>query len=347
MAQNASYGMGQYRYDENFEYYTLLETITDNDNKIIYIDYSPKNDDVIYRDVAIKLPCDSEEKSLIKYGEVYYIKLKLPKNSIYNTNFNLKLCTANNDGKINTNKFQQIQYLALSSTNSNDNYSTVVLFEYENAVIANIPRNYVEGQATANQLYIKDNEYGYCILSESNTNKGWNTTYFSFITENYTEYNLLQDWKANNSSESSDDNNFDNFDFIFSPKYNLSEDYKYLWIENIHTNDEYVKTSIANQIYTGNMIVKDDIECSIYKVANLLAKDQYGIAPIKSGTTNLNAITAIGPAGLILAINGEDIRIGTSGQYQLEDFDINFLGAILGEDFEDKFTIDYTYTIES
>jgi hypothetical protein len=45
-----------------------------------------------------------------------------------------------------------------------------------------------------------------------------------------------------------------------------------------------------------------------------------------------------------MSINGEEIRVGSSGYYELNDFDITNLGIIcLSEN--DKFTIDYQYEI--
>lgn len=367
MTQTTSYGMGQYRYDKNFDYYTLLGTTTDSVSDPFlskdYIDYSPQIGKT-YRDIAIELPDN------VQYGKTYYMSIDFP--SLQNeTLVNLKLCAANDDGTINTNKFQQIEHLIIPTNNgNNDFYSQVILFEYVQDQIpvtdVDIPKEYEIGNSVeAGHLYKRTNESGAVFIeykfsiksvsSEAHRSDIWdNDQYFIAIT-NYTEYSLLQEWKGNAANNSNNANNTLNnnsmlfsFDFIFSPRYNLSEEYKYLWIEIVHNDDQYLQYIIENITYTGKAFPLDSINMSIYKIHNLLAKDQHGIAPIKSGTTVLNSIIITGPTNLICAINGEDIRVGVSGQYQLENFDINFLGIKADKNSEDNdFLIDYTYKIES
>jgi hypothetical protein len=69
---------------------------------------------------------------------------------------------------------------------------------------------------------------------------------------------------------------------------------------------------------------------------------------IGSEITGVNALTHIGVWGhpeQILAINGEEIRIGQSGFYELNDFTITQLGVIVNDPIKDRFTIDYEYKL--
>ena len=70
---------------------------------------------------------------------------------------------------------------------------------------------------------------------------------------------------------------------------------------------------------------------------------------IKSGINRLNSILVTGPKGLILNINGEEVKIGMQDQYKLDNFDISFLGIVvtdeLKEDDNFSFLIDYQYKI--
>jgi hypothetical protein len=45
----------------------------------------------------------------------------------------------------------------------------------------------------------------------------------------------------------------------------------------------------------------------------------------------------------MFTINGEEIKIGQSGYYELKDFTINSLGVIVTDYDIDRFTIDYEY----
>jgi hypothetical protein len=46
----------------------------------------------------------------------------------------------------------------------------------------------------------------------------------------------------------------------------------------------------------------------------------------------------------LLAINGEEIKIGQSNFYELDDFTITSLGVV-AKDSYDRFTIDYQYQV--
>lgn len=46
----------------------------------------------------------------------------------------------------------------------------------------------------------------------------------------------------------------------------------------------------------------------------------------------------------MLAINGEEIKIGQTNFYELNDFTIKSLGVV-AKDVNDRFTIDYQYAL--
>jgi hypothetical protein len=103
------------------------------------------------------------------------------------------------------------------------------------------------------------------------------------------------------------------------------------------TNVDY---DIYSDGYYGRRIslTKDDVK--VYKLKNLIAE--------KTGDTGLpNPLTSIGVyshPNLLMAINGEEIRVGPSGYYELNNFDITSL-AIAARGDNDKFTLDYQYKI--
>lgn len=355
MAQNTSYSIGQYTYDPNFEYITLLGTTVspgqgENYTPLTksYVDYKPDSI-TTYRDVAIKLPEN------IEYRNTYYMKLSIPKDSNYNTIFNLKLCAENNleEFNINFNKFQQIKQLTVSSADNSDSlYSDVILFEYTknstSVIDADIPKTF-NGSVEGDQLYYNEDTgtYKYCLASGNNVN--WDT-YNNLVDIDFSSYSLLQSWKLE-QQELSNTSEVQDFYFIFSPKYNLTEAYKYLWLEVVHENDQ-VRFSTQTQQYDGKTIPLDNVQATFYKVNNLLAKTEKGIAPIKTGINTLNNIMVTAPENWVFAINGEEIRINATNQYKLDDFEINSLGIVgwLPDESENDwkgFLIDYGYKIEN
>ena len=359
MAQTASYGMGQYRYISDFDYVTFLGSTAT---------LSKRNEEHeinsnIYQDVAIELPHDLENNSAIKYGETYYLTLTIPKNLKYNTNINLKLCAEDSNGKVNFNKFQQIKQVTIPSINNGETiFSDVVLFEYENNVYAQIPENFETGAIAKNKtLYANNTQYKYCspnTFESGHSFEDWDDDYLKTIGNNYTEYTLLQGWKTQTSS-SNNNTNLVEIAFVFSPKYNLAESYKYLLLEIVRNEDGSIQYIEENKTYTGQKIDTNSVQAAFYKVNNLLPVFDYGLAPVKSGINTLNYINIIGTTNnenlreIPFAINGEEIKVEANGQYELKDFDINFLGAVVvnptieNQTPSNLFVITYGYKIEN
>lgn len=105
--------------------------------------------------------------------------------------------------------------------------------------------------------------------------------------------------------------------------------------------------------YDGRTIPINNISMTLYKITNLLPEKIFGIAAIKSGINSLTGVTITGNSDFIAAINGEEIKIGRTGQYEVKDFDITSLGLVVrdsedGETSPDtNFLIDYTYAIKN
>lgn len=347
MAQNISYGMGQYTYDQNFEYITWLGTTATPGQEedytplaINYIDYQPTSNNR-YKDIIIELPENIQSK------QTYYMEIKIPRHSKFDTTVNLKLCPNDNEdtNKPDFNNFQQIQQIIIPKhLMNNSSLYNVVLFGYDNPEIvkADIPKTFSGSNMTIekNQLYLKDDIYKYSISAVSNAE--WNNTNLKSIT-NKTEYNLLADWEVNNESEST---GVETFTFIFTPKYSFIDSYKYLWLQIVQDND-YIRYQDDGLDYKGIKLTRDNIEATFYKVNDLISYTDFGLASIKSGINTLNSVSVYAPVNFMLTINGEEIKIGENNQYELNDYDIHSLGLIVKNSDDSGFTINYTYKIES
>lgn len=101
-------------------------------------------------------------------------------------------------------------------------------------------------------------------------------------------------------------------------------------------NDDY---SVIGQ---GTRIVNVS-STSIYTITNLLDSDSL------LGGKTLKQIGVQAPAGLLMCINGEGIRVGPSGLYEIkEEYRFNFLGFVAGQtvtgiDGRNVFILDYLY----
>ena len=123
-------------------------------------------------------------------------------------------------------------------------------------------------------------------------------------------------------------------ELVFSP--NTSYDQIMLTLQR--TAYDY---TIENERGTSGRLIKIDenevITAQIYNILKTL------------GVNSLNKIGVQGPPGLLMCINGQDIRIGPNGIYEIKNgYKITFIGFIIQEsddtaDKKDYFILDYQY----
>lgn len=364
MARTTSYGMGQYRYNSQYNY--LINYPINNDS----FSYYKTN----YQDVCIKLPMvtsGTNSVPLVQYGRTFYVRLTVPQNSEYVTTLNLKLCPAIDNNvstqSIDASRFQHIKRLIIPPTPEDDNDSSPVilfsipgsdkivnpkLWEKVNVHLWDERHDYTKNNGEnpstykANEVYLIKNgnseEYRYCIENSSSFPNFMQNQNSSLMDDKRAIHILPNTWEIRDTEKSTV-----TFDFVFSPKYNLTEGYAYLLLEtdrsdSYHQDIQYVEDKIT---YHGTRIDKDDIKIELYSVSNLLERGSNGQSQIQSGTTSLTHIGVWGHPEQLLAINGEEIRIGQSGFYELNDFNINQLGVVVYDKNKDRFTIDYEYKI--
>lgn len=109
----------------------------------------------------------------------------------------------------------------------------------------------------------------------------------------------------------------------------------------LQRTDEYDYSKMAEEEYRRTVTLTGDIK--IYTITNLLNEQDF-----LSGKT-LKQIGVQAPAGLLMCINGEGIRVGPSGLYEIkEEYRFNFLGFVAGQtptgiDGRNVFILDYLY----
>lgn len=353
MARSVSYGMGQYRYTKDYSY--LLEKTIDEGS---IQDYHYKD----YQDIQVILPTISTgtntETPFIQYGQTYYMRLTVPQHNQYDTTLKLKLCpVSTKTGNMDTDRYQEIKQLFVPKTlEDDDTFSDVILFEVPEGADSSRPlKAHLWDENHNYELYNKTNtnidkfsthtpgEVYYEKNTETNSNvyRYYTESQSYLMDDHYYIGQLPQTWKMKDISSSTI-----TFDFVFSPKYNLTGGYPYLWIE-IDRTDAYQRTIqyVEGDTYYGTKLDKNDIKIELYAVSNLLESIGAGGSQIQSGTNSLSHIAVWGHPGQILAVNGEEIRIGQSGFYELNDFTINQLGVVVYDKDTDRFTIDYEYKI--
>ena len=99
--------------------------------------------------------------------------------------------------------------------------------------------------------------------------------------------------------------------------------------------ETYDQDIYSDGIYGRKIDLDGDIfEAEVYELENLI-----------DNIVDVDTLTHIGVyshPNTIMSINGEEIRVGQSGYYELNNFEIKSFG-IAAETDDDKFIIDYQY----
>ena len=108
----------------------------------------------------------------------------------------------------------------------------------------------------------------------------------------------------------------------------------------INGNNESIETVFVPNAAYDQIIIKDCTNCTV--VLNQAAEINNVLTKL-----NINKLTKIGvqgPSGLVMDINGEEIRVGRFGIYELiRRIDIEFISFIINNDDNRFFILDYQY----
>lgn len=316
-----TYGMGQYRIKQGEDYITLLGESISSEHKII-----TKNG-YNYQDIYFNLN-NIDEGNGIRYGETYFLELTLPRHVHYDTNINIKICGSDGTGEIDTeNQFQNIKQIIVPNFSANSGinyYQDVLLYEREINNNKEINVGIITTQNSDNtigHIYYNGGKY-FLIDSEGRIE-----------LSSYQSSKILKSWNIQNETETTI-----TYKIVFSPKFD-NVTYKYLYLEidrSKNVDIEYIGND--NNTYKGIYIENADL--NIYKVTNILSSGYIG-------HNSLNHIGVWGHPEMYLAINGEQIQIGKTGFYELDNFNITSLGVIVKDSNIDRFSIDYEFESQS
>ena len=128
-------------------------------------------------------------------------------------------------------------------------------------------------------------------------------------------------------------NDYSTFELVLSP--NDTHTYNQIYFE---LNRELVDYNIEHEDGTYGRIIKITID-RLDEIYNVIDYLQTSI----DNKNTLKQIGVQGPPGLLMSINGEAIRIGRSGLYEINNgVNTNFIGFII-ENNEKYFILDYQY----
>ena len=303
--------IGQYRFRGAGTCVTEVES--SKSYKPVSMTGSAGTDDTSFQDIRI------DTSSPLVRDTDYYLYVKIPQDMNYNLTFNIKLTKQEQQG--GTEEYQFLKQITIPRGGSAANTYNVVLYNTsENKVRAMIPHTYHSGAQN-----IKDDLYWDAVSNAYYLGNG-NTTYTR--TQEYNDIVMTASWIHQAG------NYFGYAEIVFRP---VEDNFSEITIEMVRTAEDYNIQGVDQNDETiyGRYIPLDSFDYTLYSLTNLVND----INP--NGT--LDRIGVWSHPGLLMAVNGEEIRVGKSGLWEIDGIlPIKSLG-IVAVDYKDNFSIDYFY----
>lgn len=272
----------------------------------------------------------------------YYLGIKIPQDMNYDMTFTIKMIKRDQETEV----FQFLKRVTVERGGTGNHVYNVVLYEtrtldfveekpgidgeVENIphykVAAMIPLEYKEGQKNERDFLYYKKEEGKAI--EYYLGNG-DTTYTR--TTNFNDIAISASWMEDAA------NTYGYFELIFRP---VEADFSQILIEMVRTAEDYNIQRYNPETNTteyGRKIPLEKMSFELYELKNLV--NEIGV------DISLSKIGVWSHPELMMAVNGEEIRVGPSGYYELDVLPIQSLGVV-GRGSKDNFTIDYQYKIE-
>lgn len=315
----ANYQIGQWRFQGS----GCVTDLTAQSN-IAYTSTSTAGDDeslaTAFKDVVIS---PSEPFS---QGSDYYLFMKIPQDLNYDLTFNIKLQKEENNA---TKVFQFLKNITVNKGGTGNNVYTVALYEKSDGSIDVVfPRKYVAGSTNIKDALYWDEDKDKFYLGRGGT--------LYAETLNYNKVNISAAWKSGELGE-----RFGTFEIIFRPV----ESFNQILIQMVRTEEDYaVRRSGVNdqgqaETEYGRKVDISKVEYNLYRL-----EDQVKKILGENNKNNLSRVGIWSHPGLVMAINGEEIRVGPSGYYELDTVPVETLGIVSPDgDYNNNWTCDYEY----
>ena len=305
----AQYNIGQKRFQGS----GCVEEVTGYVNYQSVDTSSDDSSNMGFQDVCLYPGSDAFVK-----GQDYYLRVKIPQDMNYDMTFNVKLIPTTS-GTVNTKKYQFVKKISINRGGTGTNVYNVVLYEQSSGTVAvGFPATYDKTKAGELDKIYSDGTNYYL-----GTGSGYRqTTKFNDVV-------LSAAWRTETAET------YGIFEMVFRP---LTDNFKSILLEMERTPEDYniQRTVDDNKTEYGRKISITWDNVTLYKLINQV--------PAAQQEKGLSRIGVWGHPGLVMAINGEEIRVGPSGYYEQDVVNVTSLGIVAkNNDWSANWTLDYEY----
>lgn len=256
-------------------------------------------------------------------GKDYYLYIKIPRDMNYDMSFNIKLIKNKNNTR---QVYQYLKQVSVVRGGTGANAHDVALYENQDGdIVAGIVQPKPSGNGVSGNIYSTQNSDG-------------TYTYYTYgkngyvRTSNVNATQMIESWKTEQGTT------FGTFELVFRP---VEDGFTGILVEMVRSAIDYsIQRNSGASIEFGRYVDISKTEVRMYSITNLVDSiHQKG---------SLSRVGVWGRPGLIMAINGEEIRVGPSGFYEEDVVPIESIGIVSEtNDFANgNWTMDYTYDTE-
>lgn len=249
----------------------------------------------------------------------YYLSISIPQDMNYDMEFDLKLIKS--EDNLNT-VYQYLKKVSIGRGGTGENVYTVVLYEKSDGTVnAMLPLTYQPGvKNTKDAIYYNAANDRYYLGNG-------NTTYTQ--TYDFNDIAVVASWREEVGV------NHGVFEMVFRP---VEDNFTGILLQMTRTPEDM---NIQREDGTfGRRVDLENVKFVLYELENQVDNIN------RDGT--LSRIGIWSHPGLMMAINGEEIKVGPSGYYELSDglIDIESIGIVAPDnDWSNNWTLDYEYQI--
>lgn len=309
--------IGQYRYSPGVTYMERQMTVArDTYTPALLADEVASGSEQMsmqFKDFQITSDVTSSSDMLFEAGQKYYVSVSVPVNDIYDMGFSIKLVGSNDS-------YQYLGHLDVIKGGTSSNVYDVVLYQLGENVRAAVPAPVPVDTTKAEPgvLYQSGSRY-YAV----------NGAGLLVPVTDCSVVKVPAAWRASSTPSRVTK------EFAFTAGIRSNSLLFELQRQQI---DYSIRSGGTNTDVYGRQIDVSQVSASVYRVNELLG----GQIPQKS----LTRIGVQGHNGLTLLVNGEPVKIGQSGIYELgvDGYDVTSLAVAAGSGtYVDGFIIDYQY----
>lgn len=250
----------------------------------------------------------------------YYLSIAIPQDMNYDMEFNLKLVKS--EDNVNT-VYQYLKKIFVTRGGTGENAYAVVLYEKSDGnVAAMIPLTYeANTQNIEDAIYYNSSDDGYYL---GNGNTLYTRTY------KFNDLSVIASWREETGK------NYGVFELVFRP---VEDNFSGILLQMTRTPEDINIQRLDGTF--GRKIELEDVRYTLYELTNQVNNINHD--------KSLSRIGIWSHPGLMMAINGEGIKVGPSGYYELDNvIDIKSVAIVAPDNsWENNWTMDYEYQLTS